>query len=95
MKRAAKMNPGEKRLRFAQLRKRDGDVCWLCGEPIDFSLPRPADARLDPGAPTLDHVIPRWKGGSNKVSNLKLAHFACNNRRGYLENPEVVARRAA
>jgi 5-methylcytosine-specific restriction endonuclease McrA len=28
--------------------------------------------------PTLDHVRPRAKGGSDAPSNLQLAHAACN-----------------
>lgn len=30
----------------------------------------------------MDHVIPRAKGGSNAVENLRLAHRRCNSRRG-------------
>lgn len=38
-------------------------ICWLCGES---------------GADTADHVIPRSRGGSNAVSNLRPAHESCN-----------------
>jgi 5-methylcytosine-specific restriction endonuclease McrA len=31
---------------------------------------------------TLDHVIPRAFGGSNRIENLRLAHVSCNERRG-------------
>jgi len=31
---------------------------------------------------TLDHLTPRSQGGSNALSNLRLACFSCNNRRG-------------
>ncbi|MGH3504010.1 MAG: HNH endonuclease [Nocardioidaceae bacterium] len=54
------------------------DVCWLCGWPVDQTLP--------PGNPrskSLDHVLPVSRGGS-KVDrdNARLAHFNCNSRRG-------------
>jgi 5-methylcytosine-specific restriction protein A len=43
--------------------ERDGHVCWLCG-------------RL--GADTVDHVIPRARGGTNEDDNLRAAHAKCN-----------------
>lgn len=53
--------------------KRDGNHCWLCGEPFSGASGR---------KPSLDHVIPRSKGGSDRNENLKLAHTSCNNKRG-------------
>ena len=66
-----------RRGKVRRLRARDGDLCTLCGCLIDFSL-RPND----PGAVSLDHVVPRVHGGGSRVSNLRLAHRACNSRRG-------------
>lgn len=53
-----------------------GSVCWLCGQPIDLTLPR-----TEPGGFTVDHVVPRSKGGSNDVANCRPAHRSCNVRR--------------
>lgn len=55
----------------AAVAQRDGHNCWLCG------LPFAAKEK-----PTLDHIKPVSMGGSNRVSNLKLAHYSCNTRRG-------------
>lgn len=55
------------------LRDRDGDLCQLCLEPIDFTL-----RHLDPRGRTVDHIIPQRWGGGNEVENLWLAHRACN-----------------
>jgi 5-methylcytosine-specific restriction endonuclease McrA len=44
-----------------------GRVCHLCGQT---------------GATTADHVIPRSKGGSDALDNLRPAHHACNSARG-------------
>ena len=33
-------------------------------------------------AETVDHVVPRSRGGTNEASNLRLAHRRCNGRRG-------------
>ena len=46
---------------------RDGHVCQLCGRP---------------GANSVDHIIPRSKGGTHDMDNLRAAHMVCNNRRG-------------
>lgn len=53
------------------------DTCWLCGEPVDKSLP----AGL-PGSPEVDEMIPVSKGGSpTDFSNCFLAHRWCNRTR--------------
>jgi len=36
-------------------------------------------------APTIDHLVPRYKGGTNDEVNLKLAHRYCNERKGHRE----------
>jgi hypothetical protein len=60
-----------------ELAARDGWVCWLCDAPIDPSLP-PTFA----GGATVDHVVPRSRGGTNDRDNLRLAHRRCNGGRG-------------
>lgn len=50
--------------------KRDGPNCWLCGKAFEYEKP------------TLDHVIPRSKGGNDQLDNLKIAHMKCNTSRG-------------
>lgn len=61
----------------AALAARDGAACWLCGNDVDPAAP--------PGsreAGSVDHVVPRAKGGGNEDENLRLAHRVCNSRRG-------------
>lgn len=55
------------------LARRDGTDCSICGEPVDMTARLP-----DQMCPSVDHVIPRAKGGSNDPENLALAHFKCN-----------------
>lgn len=70
-------NPENKaRIRRALLH-RDGPWCWICGGMIDVMLPA-----LAPGALSIDHKIRRREGGGNRLSNLALAHRACNGDRG-------------
>ena len=54
------------------------DTCWLCGQPVDKSLPPFLD-----GSPEVDEVVPVSLGGSPfDRSNCRLTHRICNNRRG-------------
>lgn len=53
-----------------------GRVCWLCGRPIP-EVPWP-----DPWSFTRDHVVPRSKGGTGDIKNLRPAHKVCNESRG-------------
>lgn len=54
-----------------------GAVCWLCHRPIDLDAPRRGPLGL-----SVDHVIPRSKGGTNALDNLRPAHLHCNSKRG-------------
>lgn len=58
---------------------RDGWKCQICSEPVDYT----ADPLTD-WYPTLDHIVPRSKGGSDDLSNLRTAHRWCNSVRGDL-----------
>jgi len=49
---------------------RDGNACQYCGK------------RLAARALTIDHVIPRWRGGTESWSNLVTACMPCNTRKG-------------
>lgn len=54
--------------------ERDGHTCWLCNEAIDHG----DDPRYGNWSASLDHVIPRSKGGTHDESNLRTAHRWCN-----------------
>ena len=56
------------------LYERDGWICWLCQEGVDASL----IGTRSVWRPSLDHVVPRSKGGATNEANLKLAHNWCN-----------------
>jgi len=57
-----------KRIRI-ELLERDGTCCKLCGH------------EMPEGDRTIDHIIPRSEEGNNDISNLQLAHAACNSHR--------------
>lgn len=54
--------------------ERDNWTCWLCEESVDRKLIRSRSQ----WRPSLDHITPRSKGGSDDPMNLRLAHFWCN-----------------
>lgn len=53
-------------------------VCYLCGRPVDKSLPG-----TSPMGPSVDHVEARSRGGSVfDEQNLHLVHKICNSMKG-------------
>jgi hypothetical protein len=50
--------------------------CYLCGESIDVRLGHP-----DPLSASIDHVIPRARGGTHDAANLRPTHLRCNLRK--------------
>lgn len=52
---------------------RDGETCRRCGGWVDVTL-----SGLLPDGPTLGHIIPLSKGGTNDPHNLGLEHARCN-----------------
>lgn len=53
-----------------------GSTCWLCGGAIDLAAPKKSTLGL-----TVDHVVPRSKGGTDDLCNLRPAHHRCNVKR--------------
>ena len=64
----------------AQVRARaaNGEPCWLCGHPIDLTLPW-----RDPQSFTVDHARSLATGGAPRdPDNLRPSHRLCNARKG-------------
>ncbi|GAX34484.1 HNH endonuclease [Nodularia sp. NIES-3585] len=66
----ANMSPASKRSKRQQLLKMYGNCCCWCRKQMTKS------------ETTIEHLIPKSRGGSNSISNLRLACFTCNNSRG-------------
>lgn len=49
---------------------RDGNVCGICGDDVELD-----DIHID-------HIVPVSKGGSNRLTNLRVTHARCNMRKG-------------
>ena len=69
----SRRNGGSHRWRqtVAYVIRRDGGICWICGQP---------------DADSADHVIPVAQGGTDDPDNLRAAHHVnpphCNRLRG-------------
>lgn len=60
----------------SKLEKLKGTNCNICSLPIDMALKYP-----DRMSRSVDHIIPRSLGGTEKLENLSLAHFSCNSKK--------------
>lgn len=52
---------------------RDKPNCWICGQPIDYTLRSP-----DPSSFVVDHKVPLARGGADTIDNKAAAHRSCN-----------------
>lgn len=66
-------NSRVKRHRMVALWKYQESICPLCENPIDLTTDLNSDL-----SPTIDHIVPRSKGGKNTASNYQLVHQFCN-----------------
>lgn len=64
----------------AYLADRDGPRCAICRKHVDLTLS--SGPRGNAKGPSVDHVVPRSKGGSDDLANLRLTHWTCNQKRG-------------
>lgn len=55
----------------------DGWTCQICAEPVDFTADHNSDLY-----PSIDHIVPQSKGGTDVRTNLRTAHRLCNATRG-------------
>ena len=73
------INSTDRKRSRANLLLRDGPWCQLCNE---VGHTEDNDERDDPLFLTLDHVVPRVKGGRPSKRNMQLAHRRCNSEKG-------------
>lgn len=69
---------GSRRTKLLRRVRSEEDTCWLCGLPVDTSLP----PKL-PASPEVHEVIPVSRGGDPyDRSNCHLTHRICNQKQG-------------
>lgn len=64
------------RNKIIELIKRDGPNCCWCGKEVQLT-----ETLREPESASVEHVIRRADGGTNAMSNLKVACRKCNNTR--------------
>lgn len=74
----------DKDISLEKLAERDGYICWLCGQLVDFNDYEIRDGQKQSGNyyPSIDHIIPVSLDGEHSWDNVKLAHRICNSYRG-------------
>lgn len=82
------MNAPHNLTTIEQLRRRDGNDCWLCGHPLSFTAP-PGSRK----APTKEHLIAKSLGGDGAPDNLVLCHRGCNKQLGNRSKVEKIKMR--
>lgn len=67
-----------------KLAQRDGQICQLCGTPVDWDDYRIVNDQIICGNsyPSVDHIVPISHGGLHGWDNVQLAHRVCNSRKG-------------
>jgi hypothetical protein len=67
----------KRRKKFEAIHKRDGDNCWRCHQPMDFSEPRDKKKSA-----TIEHLTAKTNGGTLALDNVVLCHRGCNKHLG-------------
>lgn len=75
---SAKKRPHRYGMTAAQIADRDGYSCKWCGATVDFELVGTRNKL----APSVDHITPWSRGGTNHPDNLQLLHRKCNAEKG-------------
>ena len=63
-----------------KLRRRDQDICWICGQKVDDTDYEIINGYRICGRmyPSIDHLLPLARGGKHEWGNVGLAHHGCN-----------------
>lgn len=75
----------DKSIQLKALIERDNNICHICGDSCnteDIYFNENGKKVCGDKYPTIDHVIPRSKGGRHMWGNVKLAHRKCNSVKG-------------
>lgn len=82
----ARNKNGAARRKLRRWLKAQGRPCWICGAPIDYSLPAGHPFSFE-----VDELVPISKGGNPlDKRNVDAAHRICNQRRGNKSVDEVL-----
>lgn len=85
----------DKDITVEKLFERDKGVCHICQQQCSFEDYTTIDGAFVVGKhyPSVDHVIPRSKGGVHSWDNVKLAHHYCNSIKNDCQDKKEVIKR--
>lgn len=88
--RRKKIQMVDKDIDLKRLGKKEKNICWLCGEEVDWNDYEIKDGAFIAGDiyPSIDHVKPLCEGGEHSWANVRLAHRICNIKR-YHDSPAI------
>lgn len=55
-----------------------GRRCAICGDFMNQPPKKLGDISQHGEDPSVDHIIPKARGGTDKIENLQLVHYFCN-----------------
>ena len=61
--------------------------CWICGQPIDYTLKYP-----DPKSFVVDHRTALAQGGTDTLENKAASHNECNRNKSDREYADIIKR---
>lgn len=70
----------DKDISLEKIAQRDGNICQICNKMVDWNDKKVVNGTVICGDdyPSIDHIIPKSKGGVHSWSNVQLAHRRCN-----------------
>lgn len=84
--------PRQKRRLRLRVHAREGGRCFYCGTEVNLDTVESLSTRApDPRAATLDHIVPRSRGGCDAEGNVVLACRDCNHRRADMPAADFLA----
>lgn len=80
----AKRRGYRSKISLSKLYKRDNGRCYICGCSCNYEDHQVIGGAfvVGPSYPTVEHVIPLCKGGTDSWDNVKLACHSCNSKKG-------------
>lgn len=72
-----------------QIFDRDGYDCYLCNKPVDLNAPHVQGQSGWETYPHIEHVVPLSRGGTDTLSNVRIAHAKCNMDKGVRLLPQL------
>lgn len=65
-------------------------ICGICAGYLDRKIKYIDVGQFHPDQITIDHIVPKSRGGQDVYSNKRLVHYRCNQQKGSLLDSEMM-----